>query len=95
MTPADLIEILKYAEKFENKIATVVGIILIVFLLWRKFWHSEYLTAGKQNFEELQALHDALKKDYQELKSKYELLETKVIKLQKHIENTCKINKTD
>jgi cell division protein FtsB len=95
MTPTELIELLKYAEKIENPIAITVGVIIIVFLLWRKFWHSEYLTVGKQNYDELKVLYDTLKTELQDLRKKYEELEIKNKELQEHIKNTCAINTTD
>jgi hypothetical protein len=99
MTPTELIELLKYAEKIENPIAITVGVILIIFLLWRKFWHSEYLTVGKQNYEELKILYDTLRTEHLELKRKYESLkkdrdeDRRIIEeLREHIKETCVMN---
>lgn len=53
----------KIFDKVESPIAWSIGIVLILFLIWRKFTTTEYVTAGKLTIESLNTLCNQLQEE--------------------------------
>jgi cell division protein FtsB len=74
-----IIKVLEYAENIDSPALSVVFILLIVLSLfygWRKLTTSEYVTAGKEAFDEQRKLYLELKEEHTKLKE--EIVQLKI-----------------
>lgn len=93
MEASDIIKLAEYAEKLNNPAVTIAIVLIVAFVLFflaRKFVTNEYVTAGKEAFDEqcriykeLKTEHEALKLKNAELEEKIRLLELEILSLKK------------
>lgn len=61
MIIVEYLKLLDWDVLNKSPIAIVIGVVLAVFLGWRKINVSEYVTAGKETYNELKELYGDLK----------------------------------
>lgn len=82
MNATNILEILKYASKLEHPLFIGVVAGIIVFFLLRKFRNSEYITAGKQGYEELERRYKIISDALEESEKRCDEFERKFFELE-------------
>ena len=89
-----IVELIKYFESINNPAIAIVFILSIVFLLfyaWRKLTTNEYVTAGKEAFDEQKKLYDDLKSEHVLLKKDNQDLRSALIIVQAELDENKQI----
>lgn len=101
MNASDAIKIFEHIEKLNNPALTIAFVLAVafgLFFLARKFITNEYVTAGKEAFDEQRKVYQELKRNYETLRIECEKMTDMIseyVKKIEHLENEIQSLKKD